>query len=148
VPGVPERVEGEMAASVALVANDEAACRARVCLRAFLDGVRSRSELTEWLATPYVVGDAEVVVSELVTNAVEHGRSPVHMRLGLEGGGLRIEVADASAVVPHLPPPDLQRETGRGLRLVAALSRTWGTTSTDEGKFVWAIMGGTAGGSW
>lgn len=94
---------------------------------------------------------AELVLSELVTNAVAHARVPgrlIAVRLELLGGELRIEVHDASSDRPVLLPwPDDDIESGRGLRLVQTLSNAWGCCPRRGlGKFVWAVCG-TGGGA-
>src|SRR5690606_36007816 len=85
---------------------------------------------------------AELLVSELVTNALRHGRPPMALRLRTHNGqSLRIEVLDGAAdgePVPTEAPPDAV--TGRGLGIVAALARRWGTESVPGGKLVWAEL--------
>src|SRR5829696_5664893 len=85
-----------MSAFAILHATEEAALEARTCMRSFLDDLGSRGALSEWLALPFVVSDAEVVVSELVTNAAEHGRPPISLRLTVADEAMRIEVSDTS----------------------------------------------------
>jgi serine phosphatase RsbU (regulator of sigma subunit)/anti-sigma regulatory factor (Ser/Thr protein kinase) len=97
--------------------------------------VRELAQLPEGL-----VGDAELVVAELVTNAILHGEPPVVVRLEPRESGVRVEVRD------HGPrPPVRMRDageamTGRGLALVAALSSTWGVEQLDGAKVVWAEL--------
>ncbi|MFE9772251.1 ATP-binding protein [Streptomyces sp. NPDC005931] len=90
---------------------------------------------------------AQHVVGELAANAVTHGRVPgrdfeIRLRLLLPDATLRIEVSDARG--DRLPVPgdvgDTYGEGGRGLRLVAALSRAWGVADRDVGKTVWAEL--------
>ncbi len=79
---------------------------------------------------------AELLVSELVTNAVRYADAPIGLRLMLDEV-LRVEVADP------LPDPPRQRraartdEGGRGLELVHSLADNWGTRVEGEGKVVW-----------
>jgi anti-sigma regulatory factor (Ser/Thr protein kinase) len=82
---------------------------------------------------------AELVISELVTNAVRHA-SPGHvsMVVRLVEAVLCIEVCDTSPVLPRLGLPDLQSENGRGLFLVAALADRYGAEPTPTGKRCWA----------
>jgi GAF domain-containing protein len=98
--------------------------------------------------TPYaeLVPDAELVVSELVTNALLHGSSPVTVRVEVNGV-VRIEVSDASRVAPVRGFARTDAMTGRGLSLVAALARDWGVTPTASGKVVWCelVVGGAPG---
>ena len=92
--------------------------------------------------------DIAIVVSELLTNALRHalpetGHTPP-IRLGLlqPGPCLLCAVTDPSmaAPIPHAPPEFLS-ETGRGLRIICALSDRWGyTTLSDTGKVVWAAF--------
>jgi len=79
--------------------------------------------------------DVVLAVSELVTNAVRHGRGLPVLRLTSMTGGLRIEVADASPTPPRIRQPGA--DGGRGLRMVELLSAGWGVVRTDEGKVVW-----------
>ena len=78
-----------------------------------------------------------LLVSEAVTNALLHtGSSPV-LWLGARGGLLRVEVRDASPVLPALRPRNELAATGRGLRLIDALAARWGSESAAGGKVVW-----------
>ncbi|MFE1258527.1 SpoIIE family protein phosphatase [Streptomyces fungicidicus] len=79
----------------------------------------------------------ELVVSELVTNAIRYGVPPVHLRL-IRDRTLICEVADASATSPHLRRAHVYDEGGRGLLLVAQLTQRWGSRQTDGGKTIWA----------
>lgn len=79
-----------------------------------------------------VADDAELVATELVTNAIRHGTLPACFRAELRPRTLYLEVADrGDAVAP--PGPD-----SRGLRIVAALSVSWGVSVGPRGKAVWA----------
>ncbi|QLH25829.1 SpoIIE family protein phosphatase [Streptomyces sp. Rer75] len=80
---------------------------------------------------------AELVISELVTNALRYGAPPVRIRL-LRGRSLICEVSDGSSTSPHLRRADLTDEGGRGLFLVSQLARRWGTRYTAHGKVIWA----------
>ena len=97
---------------------------------------RTREQLQEWRLGDLAV-TAELVVSELVTNALRHGTGPVWMVLHYDGA-LRIEVGDASHEPPLLVPPHLDGTSGRGLALVDALAAKWGTQHHSAGKTVWA----------
>ncbi|MFF4209163.1 SpoIIE family protein phosphatase [Streptomyces sp. NPDC001796] len=80
---------------------------------------------------------AELLLSELVTNAVRYGSGPIHVRL-IHDRTLICEVADTSSTAPHLRHAATYDEGGRGLFLVAQLAQSWGTRYTDEGKVIWA----------
>ncbi|MFF5389664.1 SpoIIE family protein phosphatase [Streptomyces sp. NPDC013012] len=79
----------------------------------------------------------ELVVSELVTNAIRYGKSPVQLRLILQST-LTCEVSDASSTAPHLRRARIYDEGGRGLLLVARCAERWGTRHGREGKVIWA----------
>ncbi|MYT21361.1 SpoIIE family protein phosphatase [Streptomyces sp. SID7760] len=79
----------------------------------------------------------ELVVSELVTNAIRYGKAPIQLRLILQST-LTCEVSDASSTTPHLRRARIFDEGGRGLLLVAQLTERWGTRHGREGKVIWA----------
>ena len=91
-----------------------------------------------WAARPGVADDVCLVVSELVTNALVHGRSDAVLRLLRQGGVIRVEILDEDTRLPLPSAPDAQALGGRGLALVAALSTVWGAERTATGKIVWA----------
>ncbi|MGW0082234.1 SpoIIE family protein phosphatase [Streptomyces sp. NPDC003393] len=78
----------------------------------------------------------EMVVSELVTNAIRYARGPVHLRL-IRDRVLTCEVSDATTTAPHLRYARAGDEGGRGLYLVAELTRRWGTRFSKTGKTIW-----------
>ncbi|MFD8410285.1 SpoIIE family protein phosphatase [Streptomyces sp. NPDC059650] len=80
---------------------------------------------------------AELMLSELVTNAVRYGGEPIQVRL-IRDRALICEVADGSSTAPHLRRAASTDEGGRGLFLVAQLSQAWGTRYTGRGKVIWA----------
>ncbi|WP_406137543.1 SpoIIE family protein phosphatase [Streptomyces anulatus] len=79
----------------------------------------------------------ELIVSELVTNAIRYGAGPVRLRL-LFQSALTCEVSDASNTSPRLRHARTTDEGGRGLFLVAQLAHRWGTRYTPQGKIIWA----------
>ncbi|MCX2184593.1 PAS domain-containing SpoIIE family protein phosphatase/ATP-binding protein [Streptomyces sp. SKN60] len=79
----------------------------------------------------------ELMVSELVTNAIRYGRPPISLRL-IHDGGLVCEVSDGSSTAPHMRRARTYDEGGRGLLLVAQLSERWGTRHAANGKTIWA----------
>jgi anti-sigma regulatory factor (Ser/Thr protein kinase) len=86
---------------------------------------------------------AELVVSELVTNAVRYGRPPVRLRL-IHDRAVLCEVTDAGSTTPHLRRARTFDEGGRGLFLVAQLAEHWGTRHARQGKTVWAELNESA----
>ncbi|WP_238499023.1 SpoIIE family protein phosphatase [Streptosporangium soli] len=83
-----------------------------------------------------ILDATELMVSELVANAVNYGTGPIELRL-LRGATLLCEVADRSPQRPTLLHPDLDDEAGRGLNLVNRLAYRWGSRPTPIGKIVW-----------
>jgi PAS domain S-box-containing protein len=79
----------------------------------------------------------ELVVSELVTNAIRHAESPIQLRL-IRDRTLICEVSDGSSTAPHLRKARALDEGGRGLLLVSQLTERWGTRQTKHGKTIWA----------
>ncbi|MFD7462557.1 MULTISPECIES: SpoIIE family protein phosphatase [unclassified Streptomyces] len=80
----------------------------------------------------------ELVVSELVTNAIRYGGAPIQLRLIRDQAALICEVSDASSTSPHLRRARTFDEGGRGLLLVAQLTQRWGTRPSGTGKTIWA----------
>ncbi|MCM2517272.1 SpoIIE family protein phosphatase [Streptomyces griseoincarnatus] len=79
----------------------------------------------------------ELVVSELITNAVRYGETPIRVRL-IRDRTLICEVTDSSSTSPHLRRAHAFDEGGRGLLLVAQLTQRWGSRQADGGKTIWA----------
>jgi anti-sigma regulatory factor (Ser/Thr protein kinase) len=90
--------------------------------------------------------DMSVVLSELVTNAVLYARTQITVTVK-RNANVRLEVADASPVLPNLREYGAENTTGRGLHLVSALASAWGCDRLDDGKTVWAEFPQAAGGS-
>ncbi|MGY0056365.1 SpoIIE family protein phosphatase [Streptomyces sp. LZ34] len=88
---------------------------------------------------------AELIISELITNALRYGAPPVRLRL-LRGRDLTFEVSDGSSTSPHLRRARATDEGGRGLFLVSQFAQRWGTRYTPQGKVIWAeqALNGTA----
>ena len=78
----------------------------------------------------------ELVVSELVTNAIRYGDPPIQLRL-IHDRVLICEVSDSSSTAPHLRQARVFDEGGRGLLLVAQLTERWGTRQMAAGKTIW-----------
>lgn len=98
--------------------------------------------LTSWAAGDLAY-DMQLVVSELVTNAMRHGGGAVQLRLLSHGRELACAVTDHSRTAPVAATADVFSEAGRGLRLVDALCAAWGWLA-DGGsrKQVWALIVG------
>ncbi|GAA1913381.1 SpoIIE family protein phosphatase [Streptantibioticus ferralitis] len=86
-----------------------------------------------------LVFTAEVIVSELVTNAIRYASGPIQLRLIRQASPI-CEVSDSSSTSPRLRHARTTDEGGRGLFLVAQLSRRWGTRYTPDGKIIWAEL--------
>jgi anti-sigma regulatory factor (Ser/Thr protein kinase) len=85
-----------------------------------------------------VLADAQLLVSELVTNAVRHGAPPIVLRIECdESLGLQVSVSDGSKVLPQRKEVGGAAVGGRGLTLVDLLSDQWGIESGASGKQVW-----------
>jgi anti-sigma regulatory factor (Ser/Thr protein kinase) len=84
---------------------------------------------------------AQIVVTELAANAVTHARSSFLVSLRGEGEAVRVAVRDRSHLMPAMRVDPAPMPSGRGLRLVAALSRRWGVDVMADGKVVWAELG-------
>ncbi len=107
-----------------------------------LPGVAPSAAVARHAVRDLVPGDSDVaqlLVTEMVANAVRHvGVAELLVRAAVTVAGLRVEVVDASPVLPtpSLTPSDDQ-ESGRGLLLLDALARTWGVQPENGGKCVW-----------
>ncbi|MGW2718322.1 SpoIIE family protein phosphatase [Streptomyces sp. NPDC001492] len=96
-----------------------------------------RAQLTDWdLADEDLVMTTELLVSELVGNVIRHAYGPIRLRM-LRSRALICEVSDASLTTPHIRHTSATDEDGRGLQLVSALCRRWGTRHTRTGKSIW-----------
>ncbi|GHH83174.1 ATP-binding protein [Streptomyces sulfonofaciens] len=106
-----------------------------------------RSQLAAWGIAGEPAETAELLLSELVTNAVRHAGTPrgreIAVRLARYEGRLRVEVADADDRRPLPRTADLDDTGGRGLRLVHLLAERWGCCPRRYGigKAVWAEVG-------
>ncbi|MET8452231.1 SpoIIE family protein phosphatase [Streptomyces sp. NPDC005209] len=95
-------------------------------------------KLDEWGLSDLGFG-MELVLSELITNAIRYGCEPIHVRL-IHDRTLICEVADSSSTSPHLRYAATTDEGGRGLFLVSQMTERWGTRYTPQGKVIWAEM--------
>ena len=105
---------------------------------------RARHFVVQQLAThdlSYLADDVRLVVSELATNAVMHAQTPFTVCLSGREGAVLLMVRDGAASEPMLMAPRSLELGGRGLRIVQALSRDWGSSvDADGGKAVWAVF--------
>lgn len=113
--------------SVDLPAEPSSATRARTLTRERLEPTCS-ADTIETVA---------LLVTELVTNAILHARTPLLLTLETRPGHLRICVADRSNELPSPRHHQSDAITGRGLALVEQLSSAWGVDTTPSGKLVW-----------
>lgn len=101
----------------------------------------ARGKLEEW-GLDDATFVAELVVSELVTDAIRYGGPPVSLRLLRDVDRTLIcEVSDGGHTSPHLRRAGDEDEGGRGLFLVAQLTDMWGTRYGRQGKTIWAEIG-------
>ncbi|MGW7265197.1 SpoIIE family protein phosphatase [Streptomyces sp. NPDC054842] len=102
------------------------------------------ARLAEWGVDvdPFSV---QLVVSELVTNAVRYGAAPITLRLLKGEDSLICEVSDAALTAPYLRHAKANEEGGRGLHICATVTESWGVRYTDTDKTVWTELpvGGT-----
>ncbi|MEV0961720.1 SpoIIE family protein phosphatase [Streptomyces sp. NPDC049910] len=97
---------------------------------------RTTEQLTGWgLAEAAFI--TELIVSELVTNAIRYGKPPIRLRLLRTDTTLTTEVTDHSSTSPHLRHAHTYDENGRGLYLIAQLTQRWGTRHTPTSKTIW-----------
>lgn len=119
---------GEQVAAWDLAPDPEEVSRARALAMA---QVRAWELDTELLIT------TELVVSELVTNAIRYASGPIQLRL-IRDQTLICEVSDTGHTSPHLRHAGMDDEGGRGLFLIAQLTQRWGTRHSFSGKTIWA----------
>jgi anti-sigma regulatory factor (Ser/Thr protein kinase) len=101
----------------------------------------AEATLRRWQAgPPERVQSALLVVSELVTNAVRHARTDITMRLRCNDDRIVVEVGDHDSRLPRIANDPADRESGRGLQMVAALAHRWGVRPARAGKVVWVEL--------
>jgi len=115
-----------------------------------VDGLQAPAHARAWTSAhlpplpTHIAEDALLVVSELVTNAVRHGRPDIEITLNITPDRVRIEVRDGGDTLPVVPSgqPSIDRPTGRGLLIVAATANDWGIERSPgaTGKTVWAEL--------
>jgi serine/threonine-protein kinase RsbW len=94
-----------------------------------------------------LVDEAEMVASELLTNAVRHARplsdGTIRVRWKIRGDVVEVEVTDGGGeTVPRPAPRTVWLSSGRGLRIVRSIAHEWGVTEDRTGNVVWATLGG------
>ncbi|WP_316520653.1 ATP-binding protein [Kitasatospora brasiliensis] len=120
-----------------LDSRPESSPLARYLLRAYLSGLPTGDHYRD---------TAELLLTELFANAVQHSDAPddhhIEIRFALPDSRLRLEVHDASTGHPSLRTPTPTSEHGRGLYLVNELAEHWGCSSRPGGigKYIWALI--------
>lgn len=130
--------EGCSICTVRVGVATESVARVRACMGSDLEGRGVAADL---------VDDAQIVVTELLTNAFRHARTlPDHtmrVRWKVRRESLEVEVTDGgSETTPTPAPQGVWRDSGRGLRVVRALAHEWGAGEDRTGHVVWATLGG------
>ncbi len=124
-------------------------------------GPRGATQARRWvvgvcaeIGRPELRENAELALSEVVTNAILHGSPPVTVRLRGTRSHPRVEVRDGSADPPAFPPLEIGQEFldelptfGRGLGIVASSSEAWGAERDGKGKLVWFVPSPTPPGA-
>lgn len=99
-----------------------------------------RDAAASWGLSEDLTDDAQLVVTELVSNGIDHGEGLITLTVSRKAGGMLVEVHDESPKQPQVRPVDTSSARGRGMQLVQALSVRWGTTPDVRGKVVWAEL--------
>jgi len=138
---LPERAEDDAALLVArtrALPADRIASWDLPAEPAVVAGARARAadQLAAW-GLEQLTFTTELIVSELLTNAIRHAQPPIQVRMILDDA-LSCEVSDGSSTAPHLRRAGGYDEGGRGLLLVASLAERWGSRPTRTGKTIWA----------
>jgi anti-sigma regulatory factor (Ser/Thr protein kinase) len=89
-----------------------------------------------------LIDPANLIVSELATNAVVHARSGFTVSLNHDGPVVRIAVGDGAGGIPHRGVAGTDAPRGRGLPIIEAVAARWGHLALDRGKLVWAELSG------
>lgn len=84
-----------------------------------------------------VCESAVLLTSELVTNAIIHGRSEARLQVRAGAGRIRVEVGDDNSRLPALQTTDDDALDGRGLQILTTVADAWGVYPSDIGKVVW-----------
>lgn len=130
--------------------SDNIICTLRVPAdAAAVAGVRHQivADLQERHVGAQLIGEAEIVASELLTNAVRHARplsdGTIRVRWKVRGDVVEVEVTDGGgSTVPQPAARTVWLSSGRGLRIVRSIAHEWGVTEDRTGNVVWATLGG------
>jgi len=87
-----------------------------------------------------LIDAAELMVSELASNALQHAHSDFEITVDTKGHRVRVGVRDTGHGEPRLRSPEPRAHSGRGLRVVDALAADWGVTRRTQGKLVWFVL--------
>ncbi|MEU6366691.1 PAS domain S-box protein, partial [Streptomyces sp. NPDC046931] len=103
----------------------------------------ARAFLTKALASwdcAHKADDARLLLSEILTNSVQHARGPLGLRLRRTAAELTVEISDHSPQLPHPRLAATDEESGRGLILVDTVSESWGVRPSSTGKTTWFTL--------
>lgn len=109
------------------------------CVDALADALPDQADAGE------LIDDCVIVVSELVTNAINAGSTEIGLNIVVHRDHIRIETDDTAPGHPQPRSANPDDNHGRGLRVITHLSRDWGVDSSTHGKRVWADIAIPAG---
>jgi anti-sigma regulatory factor (Ser/Thr protein kinase) len=98
-----------------------------------------RDVLHQW-GESALLGEADIVVAELAANAILHACSPFRVSVSRTSTEVKIAVRDASSILPESTLGAVDRQGGRGISIVAAVSERWATDREADGKTIWAKL--------
>lgn len=142
--GDPLPVYAGFAEALAVAAADPVPWRVRQRLEPTVQAPREARELVadacqEW-GVPEAAMAAEIIASELVTNAVRHAGTAIDLRMTLRDHRLRVSVHDRNGQPARMQTPAEADDHGRGLLIVEAVANAWGNVPLAGGKVVWAAV--------
>ncbi|MET7458096.1 ATP-binding protein [Streptomyces sp. NPDC005574] len=137
--GDDERKVGDSALSASAAYDGDSSCigDARHLAVSFLTAVQSMHGVP---VSERALGAAQLVVSELVTNAVRYAPGPVALHLQVHDGAVRVSVWDSDPVLPDVAATDPRRVGGHGLEITLALSQAYQVRREPVGKRVTALI--------
>src|SRR5690349_20267995 len=104
----------------------------------------ARKEVSDFLMAPEISGDVVqnivLVVSELVTNAIEAGATSIELSVDVLHGQVKMSVDDDTGGWPTAPTPNPAASRGRGLAIVSRLASSWNVAKTPGGKRITAVF--------